>query len=254
MSDGGTWTPGGAPGATQPPVPPEQQAGQQQYAPRQYAPQQYGRPGYGPAPSGQPGYPPFGQPVYRPVPTPGRDGFAIAALVLGLVGGALLAIVFGIVALTRIRSSGRKGRGMAITGIVLGSVVLVGGVVAAVAIPVALSQHNRALHEQCAAGDMEACNRLFEAAPDGSDEQAWADTCGGRTQGGTLCTEVSGVFTYGDDSELDTLWDACGAGDMGSCDLLYDSSEPGSDYEWFGGTCGNRTDGTTECAVGNQDT
>jgi hypothetical protein len=50
------------------------------------------------------------------------DGFAIASLVLGILGGTLLAIVFGFVALSRIkRSAGRKaGRGLAIAGISLG--------------------------------------------------------------------------------------------------------------------------------------
>jgi hypothetical protein len=54
---------------------------------------------------------------------PGRaNGFAIASLVLGLLGvtvlGAVLSIVFGIVALRQIRRRWQRGRGMAIAGIV----------------------------------------------------------------------------------------------------------------------------------------
>ena len=59
-------------------------------------------------------------------PHGGTNGFAIAALVLGILWmygvGSLLALVFGYVALRRIRDSrGRQaGRGLAIAGIVLG--------------------------------------------------------------------------------------------------------------------------------------
>ena len=58
----------------------------------------------------------------------GRDGFAIAALVFGIFPAfaGLLGVVFGWVALVRIRRSGRKGRRMAITGLVLGALWLVG--------------------------------------------------------------------------------------------------------------------------------
>ncbi|MEO5841826.1 MAG: DUF4190 domain-containing protein [Acidimicrobiales bacterium] len=56
----------------------------------------------------------------------GTNGFAIAALVLGILWmygvGSLLALFFGYVALSQIRSSGGKqdGRGLAIAGLVLG--------------------------------------------------------------------------------------------------------------------------------------
>jgi hypothetical protein len=54
------------------------------------------------------------------------DGFAIAALVLGILG--VLGLPFGIIALRRINRRGSSGRGLAIAGIVLGSfwVVLIG--------------------------------------------------------------------------------------------------------------------------------
>lgn len=47
------------------------------------------------------------------------NGFAIASLILGLLGGIPLALVFGFVALSQIKSRGQGGRGMAIAGIVL---------------------------------------------------------------------------------------------------------------------------------------
>ena len=77
-------------------------------------------PGYPPL---APGGPPvaWAQPGYGGAPRDGgTDGFAVASLVLGILSGSLLAIIFGIVALGRIRRDGTGGRGLAIAGIVLG--------------------------------------------------------------------------------------------------------------------------------------
>ena len=52
---------------------------------------------------------------------------------------------------------------------------------------------------------------------------------------------------HGDNATLDALWDACAAEDWASCDQLYFDSPLGSEYESFGDTCGNRTDGTQLC-------
>jgi hypothetical protein len=82
----------------------------------------------------QPPYPPVipAQPVaYGPLPSsppamsarkPGTDGFAIVALVLSLCGGWLLGLIFGIVALVRIKKSGEKGKGLAVAGIIVSSI------------------------------------------------------------------------------------------------------------------------------------
>lgn len=45
-------------------------------------------------------------------------------------------------------------------------------------------------------------------------------------------------FTFGDNNELDRLWRACERSDWSACDELYETSDIGSDYEWFGATCG----------------
>ncbi len=99
---------------------------------------QWFTPGYGQLPTdSQPSAAGWGPgPGYGP-PSPGTDGFAVASLVLGIVPvlGGLLGIVFGAIALPRIRRSGQRGRGMAIAGLVLGSLWLV-GIIAAVAIGV----------------------------------------------------------------------------------------------------------------------
>jgi hypothetical protein len=48
------------------------------------------------------------------------------------------------------------------------------------------------------------------------------------------------AVAYGDDPELDALYDDCAGGDAAACDDLYINSAAGSEYEQFGGTCGNR--------------
>lgn len=60
---------------------------------------------------------------------------------------------------------------------------------------------------------------------------------------GVLVPQVSSraANSYGDDSQLDALWDACAAGDSAACDDLFVNSGFNTEYERFGLTCGNRT-------------
>ncbi|GAA4569931.1 DUF4190 domain-containing protein [Planotetraspora kaengkrachanensis] len=69
-----------------------------------------------PGPYGSPYPPPYG---YPPPPPARTNGFAIAALVLGILGVLLLSIIFGIVALAQIRKRGDKGKGLAIAGLIV---------------------------------------------------------------------------------------------------------------------------------------
>jgi hypothetical protein len=46
---------------------------------------------------------------------------------------------------------------------------------------------------------------------------------------------------YGDDADLDALYDQCRAGRGAACDTLFDEAPLGSAYEQFAVTCGNRT-------------
>jgi hypothetical protein len=82
------------------------------YHPGPGSPPPYGYPGY-PPPYGYPGYPP------PPPADPGTNGFAIAALVTSFLGGSLLSVAFGIVALVQIRKSRQRGRGLAIAGLAI---------------------------------------------------------------------------------------------------------------------------------------
>jgi Domain of unknown function (DUF4190) len=92
-------------------------------------------PGYGPYPPPGP-MPPYYQPVYQQRRT---NGLAIAAMVCGICGfvylvPAVLGIIFGIIALRQVNRDRNDGRGMAIAGIVTGSLWLIGFVVLIVAI------------------------------------------------------------------------------------------------------------------------
>ncbi len=60
-------------------------------------------------------------------------------------------------------------------------------------------------------------------------------------------TLTSDANTFGDNPDLDAMWTACEGGSAQACDDLYLQSPVGSEYEAFGNTCGNRTDGTAFC-------
>lgn len=66
----------------------------------------------------------FQNPSISSIDSSTMNGFAIAAMVLGIVWiywiGSILALVFGYVARRQIKQRGQKGDGMAIAGIVLG--------------------------------------------------------------------------------------------------------------------------------------
>jgi hypothetical protein len=87
--------------------------------------------------SAHPALPPTDGLPYQRTPMPGSNGLAIAALCCGLVGifpiAAIVAIVLGAVALNQLQSRLQRGRGMAVTGIVLGVLWLLGWVVLFVA-------------------------------------------------------------------------------------------------------------------------
>ena len=55
-------------------------------------------------------------------------------------------------------------------------------------------------------------------------------------------------FDYGDDEALDRLWNQCESGDLLACDDLFFESAEGTEYEWFGATCGGITDGSGWCS------
>lgn len=74
-------------------------------------------------------------PMPRTSYQPRTNGFAIAGLVLGLVGVVVLAPIFSILALRKIRRTGERGKGMAVAGLVLSGcwllIFVAGGIAAA---------------------------------------------------------------------------------------------------------------------------
>lgn len=81
----------------------------------------------------QSGWAPPPPPAYGPANHTATNGLAVASLVCGIlwIGGLLsvLALIFGIIALSQIRRQGGRGRGMAIAGTILGGLGIVLGMV-----------------------------------------------------------------------------------------------------------------------------
>ncbi|GAB1817498.1 DUF4190 domain-containing protein [Herbidospora sp. RD11066] len=83
--------------------------------------QQYQQPGYD-AGYAQPGY---GYAATRPT-----NGMAVASLVMGLIGlvlcgvTAVLGVIFGHIAISRIKTSGEEGHGMAVAGLVISYITI----------------------------------------------------------------------------------------------------------------------------------
>jgi hypothetical protein len=89
------------------------------YPPPPPPPGGYPPPPYYPAPPYYPG------PGAYPGPAPGTNWWAVISLVFGLIGGVLISVVCGIVGLNRARK-GQGGRGMAIAGLVLSGLWVLG--------------------------------------------------------------------------------------------------------------------------------
>ncbi|MCW6006144.1 septum formation family protein [Micromonospora sp. CPCC 205371] len=82
-------------------------------------------------PTGQFYAPPNAMP-HAPPQKPGTNGFAVAALVFGLLGGFLLSVIFGVVALMQISRRPQAGKGAAIAGMAISAAWVVVGVGTAV--------------------------------------------------------------------------------------------------------------------------
>ncbi|MEV0298857.1 DUF4190 domain-containing protein [Nocardia sp. NPDC050710] len=123
-----TSEPSGYPSAPQypeqsPPSQPQYQQPPSQPYPQQPAQQPYPQqPNYG----YPPGYQPYGVP-----PAQGTNGMAIGALVASLLGfctclGSIVGIILGVIALNQLKQRPQDGRGMALAGIWVGALGIVG--------------------------------------------------------------------------------------------------------------------------------
>jgi Domain of unknown function (DUF4190)/Septum formation len=104
----------------------------------------------------QPGAPWFPPPGYPPPQEQKTNGFAIASLVLGIIGGALLAVIFGIIALVQIPKKNQKGKGMAIAGVVLGGLWMLAIIAAIVAVVATSADRDSSTGEITESGDVSA--------------------------------------------------------------------------------------------------
>jgi hypothetical protein len=99
--------------------------------------------------------PPPGSGGSEPAPKPqGTNGFAVAALVLGIFGAILLSVIFAVVALVQVARSGQRGKGLAIAGLAIsGAWLVVLGTVIAVAVMTADDSSGRVMTTSLVAGD-----------------------------------------------------------------------------------------------------
>jgi hypothetical protein len=107
--------------------------------PPQAMPQTAPQPPTSTLPDPPPGYvnPQWGYPIAapKPPPRPTMNGFAVASLIVGLLGGVVVSAVLGIIALLRIRRTGQRGKPLAIIGILLTVIwaIVIAGVLVLVA-------------------------------------------------------------------------------------------------------------------------
>ncbi|MFB9953655.1 DUF4190 domain-containing protein [Cellulomonas denverensis] len=192
---------------------------------------------------------------------------SIGALVTGVLGGGVIALVLGILGLRRTANGARRGRGLAIAGTVLGGVGILVWLLVVVLVATAGSRNANDRYvdawtasnqetidtyaDGCRDGDMSDCDSLWIWAEPDSEEEALAESCNGlgdREEYGScysLGRELETATAYGDDAELDGLYDSCRGGDMAACDDLYFQapySSGTSEYREFGSTCGGTAD------------
>ena len=87
------------------------------------------------------------------------------------------------------------------------------------------------------------------ASPDRDVLSEVLGACSFANTAGSTLTRVDGQpFTYGDDPDLDHLWDQCSAEGTAVCDDLYNRSPERSEYEAFADTCGGRGPVRVSCA------
>lgn len=102
------------------------------------------------------------------------------------------------------------------------------------------------LYDQCANGDDEACDDLFWTSPyafAGSEYVDFALTCGGRDCQIPISEMGSRNYwpmRYGDNADLDNLYDQCANGDDQACNDLFLQSNETSEYSFFAALCGFR--------------
>ena len=102
------------------------------------------------------------------------------------------------------------------------------------------------LWDLCEEGRDWACDVLFNLSESGSEYARFGSSCGDRLDTAQWCTDAFGTAVpddYGSDAYLDRRWDLCESdSSLGpeACDELFMIAPPGSRYEDFGFSCGDR--------------
>lgn len=175
---------------------------------------------WGEQPQGQWGQQPPGQWGQQPPPYPpqrqGTNGFAVASLIFGIIGGVLLSVIFGFVALSQIKRRGQGGKGLAVAGLTLSGVWVAGIVLAAVIGAVASSTGNDPTASSSDTGDVNVQKLTPGQCLNGLEESSTIRNlpvvpCSQPHEG-----EVFAVFTLtdddypGDDEMAQKAEDGCG--------------------------------------------
>lgn len=111
------------------------------------------------------------------------------------------------------------------------------------------------LWDDCAEGELDACDALYLSAATGTEYEKFGASCGDRGDGFGSCAVLGGASStaedgsFGSDPALDLLWVECESGSMVACDDLYLGSPIGSEYEEFGAACGGRGAADGECVA-----
>jgi len=103
------------------------------------------------------------------------------------------------------------------------------------------------LWDLCSDGILWACDSLFDLElylPVGGEYTNFGATCGDEVEIDVYCVEyfeTSIPISYGEDPNLDALYDECSQGNGDACDLLYLASWGSEDDEYFqfAATCAN---------------
>jgi hypothetical protein len=178
---------------------------------------------------------PAGQPTLlgTPAPVPAASAKINTLAIVSIISAFFLhlaGIITGIIALVQIKKTGQRGRGLAITGIIVGGLGLLVWITLTILLVLAATV----------------------AAAEASTHTADADN------------SASEPWEYGDDAYLDSLYDACAVGDNAACEDLFQEAPAGSAYEDFGWSCGvtggnlcggtaSDTDGSTGDALSADD-
>ena len=135
----------------------------------------------------------------------GTNGWAIAAFVLGILGGVILSVIFAIVALFQIRRGGQRGRGLAIAALVI-SAAWVGAIASVIAF--GLSTQGKSVR----ANDLQLGDCIKEAPADALPTWVTRVRCD-RSHRGEVYAKlpVSGSGAYPGDKALEARAKACGS-------------------------------------------